>query len=102
MNLALCTLLILVFSGCVSPRVHEDVENAQNSVEMTSTTSAPPKASDEGVSGEGNPCEGLSLIDCEEDPGCYPSWWVCDWVPEGKTFDDVCPDGGKGFECRQK
>jgi len=35
--------------------------------------------------------------ECEEASGksCEP--WMCDFVPEGKTFEEVCPDGSIGW-----
>jgi len=38
--------------------------------------------------------------ECEEKTGCVCSFVMCDYVPEGKTFEEVCgEDFQKGWEC---
>lgn len=47
----------------------------------------------------GTGCEGLTVDECKANPRCQLSTWMCDYVPPGKTFQEVCPRGGKGVEC---
>lgn len=42
-------------------------------------------------------CWNLSGSECEQSATCKPSYWMCDYIPPGKTFQEVCPHGGKGF-----
>jgi len=44
-------------------------------------------------------CVGLTADECTVNPRCHLSPWRCDYVPEGRTFDEVCPRGGKGVDC---
>ncbi|MFH1656355.1 MAG: hypothetical protein ABH956_01110 [Candidatus Nealsonbacteria bacterium] len=37
--------------------------------------------------------------ECEEKMDCECSFFMCDYVPEGKTFEEVCGEVGKGWRC---
>jgi hypothetical protein len=47
-------------------------------------------------------CNSLSINTCEKNPNCISRWDICDLVPEGMTFEEACPQGGKVFTCISK
>ncbi len=66
---------------------------------IAQVTDAPKTITDKSpVAGDGA-CSFLTQTECEKDPKCKVSFWMCDYVPEGKTFEEVCPNGGKGWKC---
>lgn len=49
----------------------------------------------------GNDCSQVSIEQCGKTSGCKKEVVRCDYVPKGKSFEDVCPHGGKYFVCRE-
>lgn len=39
----------------------------------------------------------LTQEKCEKETGKECSFFMCDFVPKGKTFEDVCGEFGKGW-----
>jgi len=50
-------------------------------------------------SGVESGCAGLTAEQCRANPKCKLRAWMCDYVSEGKTFEEVCPRGSKGVDC---
>ena len=47
-------------------------------------------------------CEILSESQCMQNPECFGDYALCDYIPEGQLYGDVCPEGSKTFSCKRK